>query len=69
MKETMNLHKALSELKILNSRISDKISDCIFYGTIKSNSATICSKTVEDFCIDAFGNYDSVNVALNEPQG
>lgn len=65
MNETMNLHKALSELKILNSRISDKIFGCVFCGTMKSNSKTISGKTVDEFKTDVLSNYDSVNTLIN----
>lgn len=65
MNEIMNLHKALSELKILNNRISDKISGCIFCGTIKANSKTISGKTVDEFKTDVLSNYDSVSTLIN----
>ena len=65
IKETMNLHKALSELKILNDRISDKISNCTFCGTMKSGSKTILGKTVDEFKTNVQSDYDSVNTLIN----
>ena len=61
----MNLHKALSELKILNDRISDKISNCTFCGTMKSGSKTILGKTVDEFKTNVQSDYDSVNTLIN----
>ena len=65
IKETMNLHKALSELKILNDRISDKISNCTFCGTMKSGSKTILGKAVDEFKTNVQSDYDSVNTLIN----
>lgn len=47
--ETMTVHKALAELKVLDSRISDAILSGNFIITKKNNQDTVKGKTVEQF--------------------
>lgn len=48
-KETMNIHKALCELKILDDRINRAIDDCRYVGVTKIVSKRVGSQTVESF--------------------
>lgn len=48
-KETMNIHKALCELKILDDRISRAVDDCRYVGVTKIVSKRVGSQTVEAF--------------------
>lgn len=47
--ETMTVHKALAELKVLDSRIGDAIMSGDFVITKKNNQDTVKGKTVEQF--------------------
>ena len=47
--ETMTVHKALAELKVLDSRINDAILSGDFIITKKNNQDTVKGKTVEQF--------------------
>lgn len=47
--ETMTVHKALAELKVLDSRINDVILSGDFVITKKNNQDTVKGKTVEQF--------------------
>lgn len=47
--ETMTVHKALAELKVLDSRINDAILSGDFVITKKNNQDTVKGKTVEQF--------------------
>jgi len=47
--ETMTVHKALAELKVLDSRIVDAILSGDFVITKKNNQDTVKGKTVEQF--------------------
>lgn len=58
--ETMNVHKALCELKILESRISSGIRACKFVSVKKKASKMVGSQSVEDFKNTERSNYDSV---------
>lgn len=48
-KETMNVHKALCELKILDDRIIKAIKDCEFVGVKKVASKMVGSVNADDF--------------------
>ena len=47
--ETMTVHKALAELKVLDNRINNAISSGDFVITKKNNQDTVKGKTVEQF--------------------
>lgn len=57
-KETMTIHKALAELKVLDSRISGAILDSSFVAAKKNNQEKVFGKTVSKFKEDAISNYD-----------
>ena len=56
--ETMTVHKALAELKILDSRIGDAILSGDFVITKKNNQDKVRGKTVAEFTADAKSAYD-----------
>ena len=58
-KETMNIHKALCELKILDDRIAKAVSDCPYVGITKTVSKCVGSQTVEDFSESVKDGYKS----------
>lgn len=58
--ETMNVHKALCELKILESLIDRGIKSCRFVETKKVASKMVGSQSVEAFKSTERSNYDSV---------
>jgi len=65
MKETMTIHKALSELKILDSRINDKIEDVELVVANKHSNQKIHGVSIEDFCKDAKEAFQSVKTIIN----
>ena len=58
-KETMNIHKALCELKILDDRISRAVDDCRYVGVTKIVSKRVGSQTVEAFSESVKDGYKS----------
>lgn len=58
-KETMNIHKALCELKILDERISRAVDDCRYVGVTKIVSKRVGSQTVDEFCNSVKDGYKS----------
>lgn len=58
-KETMTVHKALCELKILDDRILKAIQACQIVGVKKTVARVIGSKTVDQFKADEIANYTS----------
>lgn len=58
-KETMNVHKALCELKILDSRIDSVIRSSTFVATKKVASKMVGSQLVDGFKVTERGNYGS----------
>lgn len=58
-KETMNIHKALCELKILDDRINRAIDDCRYVGITKIVSKRVGSQTVDEFCNSVKDGYKS----------
>lgn len=59
-KETMNVHKALCELKILDDRIVKAIGACEFVGVKKVAAKLVGSQNVDDFKDDERSKYDRV---------
>lgn len=57
--ETMNVHKALCELKILDSRIDSVIRSSTFVATKKVASKMVGSQLVDGFKVTERGNYGS----------
>ena len=64
MKETMTVHKALSELKILTNRIENMIASNTFVVSNKHNNSKIGGEPVEEFCRQAKENYQSVRTLI-----
>ena len=58
-KETMNIHKALCELKILDDRISRAVDDCRYVGVTKIVSKRVGSQNVEAFSESVKDGYKS----------
>lgn len=57
-KETMTVHKALAELKVLGSRITNAILDSNFVTSKKNNQEKVQGKTVSQFREMAIASYD-----------
>ena len=64
MKETMTIHKSLSELKVLDSRIS-KAMDATFVVANKHNNAKIGGVSIADFSNGVKDAYQSVRTLIN----
>lgn len=65
MKETMTIHKALSELKILNSRIENQINDTTFVFSNKHNNTKVNGKPIADVISSIRDNYKSIRTLIN----
>ena len=59
-KETMNVHKALSELKTLDSRIYGAINETAFITTNKHSNQKISGVPVAEFCKNMEAGHDKV---------
>ena len=57
-KEKMTVHKALAELKVLDARIMDAISEAIFCNSIRHCFDKINGKKIADVKIDMKADYD-----------
>ena len=65
MKETMTVHKALAELKILNDRIESEITARTFVVANKHSNTKINGEPVEQFCREAKDTYQSIRSLIN----
>lgn len=65
MKETMTVHKALVELKTIQSRISDEIDKAKFVTTNKHSNTKINGKPVADFMHAAQDDLKSIMTLIN----
>lgn len=65
MKETMTIHKALTELKTLQNRIQDEIAETTFVATNKHSSAKLQGRPVADFAKSAQDSYKSIRSLIN----
>ena len=65
MKETMTIHKALSELKVLDSRIERAIDEITAVTASKHNNAKISGMTVAEWCDEAKAKYQSAITLIN----
>ena len=65
MKETMSVHKALSELKVLESRISGSIGILEPIAIMKHNNAKIGGLPVADWSKEAKSSYQAVRTLIN----
>lgn len=59
--ETMTVHKALAELKVLGSRIDSAIMNGDFVKTKKNNQEKVSGKTVDKFKSDAKDSYQKAS--------
>lgn len=58
--ETMTIHEALSELKMLDKRIQKKINDAKFCTTNRHSNSKINGKSIEDFVANVKSEYESI---------
>ena len=65
MKETMTVHKALAELKVLTSRISDAMDNQTFVVANKHSNTKIGGKPIDEYCRDVKEKYQSVRTLIN----
>lgn len=65
MKETMTVHKALSELKVLDARIHKELGEVKFVVNNKHNNAKIDGKNIADFCASMKEKYQSLRTLIN----
>ena len=61
--ETMTVHKALAELKVLDDRILAAISACNLVTTKKNNQDKVRGKTVAEFTTAAKAAYDKATTS------
>ena len=64
MKETMTVHKALSELKILSNRIENKINSTTFVVTNKHSNTKISGEPVNEYCRQMKEEYQSIRTLI-----
>ena len=65
MREHMTVHKALSELKILNNRIESAIENLDLVSASKHSNAKIQGLSISDWCDEAKKAYQSVTTLIN----
>lgn len=65
MKEQMTIHKALSELKILDARINKEIGNTTFLVTNKHSNTKIAGAPVKDFIDQTKEKYQSIRTLIN----
>lgn len=59
--EKMTIHKALAELKVLDKRIVDAMSDATFVANKKNNQEKVYGQTPDAFNKSAFAAYDKIS--------
>lgn len=65
MKEEMTIHKALSELKILDARITKEISGTTFLVANKHSNTKIAGAPVKDFVDQTREKFQSIRTLIN----
>lgn len=65
MKETMTIHKALSELKLLDARINDKTEMLEVVVANKHSNSKIHGVSIDEFCKNAKEAYQSLRTLIN----
>ena len=60
-KEKMTIHKALAELKVLDKRIVEAMSDATFVANKKNNQEKVYGQTPDAFNKSAFAAYDKIS--------
>ena len=69
MKEQMTVHKALSELKVLDSRIHSEISGCKFVVSNKHSNSKIGGVSIPEFVNGVRETYQSIRTLINRRNG
>ena len=64
-KETMVVHKALAEIKILKDRIEDEIADSVFVSCKKHSQTKISGIDEEEYKKNIVGHYDKTTDLMN----
>lgn len=62
--ETMTIHEALSELKMLDKRIRQKVNRATFCITNKHSNSKISGKSVKDFSAGMKDEFESINALI-----
>ena len=62
--ETMTIHEALSELKMLDKRIRSKITRATFCTTNKHSNSKISGKSIKDYSEGIKAEYESINALI-----
>lgn len=65
MKETMTVHKALAELKVLTARILDAMDAQTFVVANKHSNTKIGGKPVDEYCREVKETYQSLRTLIN----
>ena len=65
MKETMTIHKALTEIKILANRIQDEINSSTFVVANKHSNTKIGGLAIADFTAETKEKYQSIRTLIN----
>lgn len=63
--EKMTITKALSELKVLDNRISSEIRNAIFCNVSKHTMRTLGGKNISDVKAEMQGNYDKITALID----
>lgn len=63
--ESMTIHEALSELKMLDKRIRQKIDRAVFCVTNKHSNSKINGKSIADFKADMVAENESINALIH----
>ena len=65
MKETMTIHKALSELKTIDKRFDKELSDVTFFETNKRSNTKIAGVPVSEYLANVKDTYNSIRTLDN----
>ena len=65
MKETMTIHKALSELKVIGDRIEKELNNITYVATNKASASKYNGEDVKDFMQETKDAYKSVQTLIN----
>lgn len=63
--EKMNVHRALCELKTIDSRIAKKIAESSFCTANKTSNSKIGGKSINEYMEEAKNNYKSIFALIN----
>lgn len=62
--ETMTIHEALSELKMLDKRLRQKVNRGVFCTTNKHSNSKINGKSIKDFSSEIRSEFESINALI-----